>query len=136
MFVSLCCAMFFAYYLARKDFDPIAQLINVCRHISNGDYNRRVVSLPKNEIGELGQVINELSSDILHKITRLSLEKTQLKTILAVMNETVSLDHNGDIIFCNRTAYKLLGCKFSDARGMHISKVDGFNVLNKISKKF
>ena len=132
--ICLICSLFFGFVLTRSAYEPLAQLLEVCKQISAGDYNRRVTILPNNEIGELGKTINLLSSDILRKITKLSLEKTQLKSILSVMTEgIISLNHNGDINFCNRNAYKIFGSEEKDVRGLNISVVEGFSLLADIA---
>ena len=129
-------SLMFAFFMAKNDFEPISELLDVCKSISQGDLNRRVSLLPDNEIGDVGLAINHLSADVLKKITKLSLEKTELKSILSVMREgIVSVDHNGDINFCNRNAYKLVDSATADVRGMNISVASGFKALSGITDK-
>ncbi|MCY4380786.1 MAG: ATP-binding protein, partial [Proteobacteria bacterium] len=90
-----------------------------------------------NEIGQLARTINNLSGNVLSKISSLSLERAQLKSMLACMKEgIISLSDSGDILFCNRAAYFHLDLNPSgDMRGRNISDIDGFEPLTKIWRK-
>lgn len=133
--VCVFAAFVFGFFMAKSVAEPISQMASVCRAISRGDYSRRVTSLPKDEVGQLGETLNNLSQDMLQKIKALSLERTQLKSILTVMNEgIISVNETADIIFCNRNAYRILKSPEEDVRGRSISEVKGFDVLAPMVK--
>lgn len=123
------------FIMARSIAAPISQMAEVCRDILNGDYHSRVTYLPRDEVGRLGRTVNLLSKVVLDKLTAMAHERAQLKSILTVMNEgIISVNSVGEVSFCNRNAYTLLGSSEVDVRGLHLSEIEGFKVLEPIAE--
>jgi two-component system phosphate regulon sensor histidine kinase PhoR len=122
-----------AFYLSRRTTKPLAQMIGVSEAMLEGRYDQRVLALPTDEMGLLGRTLNRLSGELTAKIEALSLERAQLKTILANMIEgIICVDEQGEIKFCNEAAYRLFELSKSDVRGMRLTDVSGFSQLANV----
>lgn len=123
--------------LTRSHTAPVAQMAEVCRAIQSGDYSQKVSQIPPDEMGQLAHTINDLSENVLNKISSLSLERAQLKSMLACMKEGIlSLSDEGKIHFCNLAAYHHLDLSpEGDLRGMKITDIEGLDPVVKIWKE-
>lgn len=134
--MAVLCALLafaFGYYIARVHASPISQMAQVSRAIRAGDYGKKVSQQLKrrDELGQLGTSLNDLSQTILSNIRSLSLERAQLKSMLACMQEgIISLSDEGVILFCNRAAYQHLNFSpGSDVRNQNIKEVETLKPL-------
>ncbi len=131
--IGVISALFVGFVLARRVTIPITEMMHVCDAINEGRYDEKVQTLPADEIGLLGETLNNLGEQITKQISRLSTERVQLKTILAGMNEgIISVDNNDRVLFCNNSAYRLLNCPLDDCRGMKLYEAFGFKELNAV----
>ncbi len=55
------------YYLSRSFIQPLLELDNVARNIKEGNYSRKMQILSTDEIGQLGESINEMSDSLVEK---------------------------------------------------------------------
>ena len=130
-------ALGFGFFIAKSHARPIAQMAEVCQAIQAGDYGKKVSTLPPDELGQLGTTLNDLSQNILSKILSLSLERAQLKSMLACMQEgIISVSDLGVILFCNRSAYEHLDFDpASDLRDQNIKDIKSLEPLKDIWHK-
>jgi two-component system phosphate regulon sensor histidine kinase PhoR len=134
--VGVLSALFVGFVLARRVTIPITEMMGVCQAMNEGRYDEKVHTLPSDEIGLLGETLNNLGEQITKQISRLSTERIQLKTILAGMLEgIISVDNNDRVLFCNSGAYRLLNSKLEDCRGMKLEDAFGFQELNDVVKQ-
>ena len=129
-------AFLFGFFMAKSHAEPIAQMAEVCRAIQSGDYSKQVTLLPRNEIGQLANTLNDLSQNILSKISSLSLERAQLKSMLACMREgIISVSDRGEILFCNLATYTHMGLPTQrDLRTLSIRDLEELKPLHEIWK--
>lgn len=132
---GMAAALIIGLVLAKRAAVPIAEMVRVCNAMRRGRYDRKVKTLPKDEIGRLGDTLNRLGSELTSQIATISLERAQLKTMLAGMVEgIIAVDDQMHVQFCNRAAYKLLNSDIKDCRGMHLDEVKGFDLLSEIAQ--
>jgi two-component system phosphate regulon sensor histidine kinase PhoR len=95
--------------LARQFTRPIAAMKRVAEDLSAGDYASRVRVGRRDELGLLGETLNELGAEITRRIAALSQEDAQLRAILASMIEgVVAVDEEARVAFINDAARALL----------------------------
>src|SRR5690606_34322576 len=122
------------FLFARRVAAPVTEMVDVCKAMRRGDYNRRVQTITKDEVGRLGETLNQLGEEITKKISQISLERAQLKTMLTSMVEgIIAVDNEYRISFCNRAAYNLLNSDLADVRGMTLTEARGFTVLTRFA---
>ncbi len=97
---------------------PINRMIQVSRRFSEGDFSRRIIQSPKDEIGELANTLNKMAQDIEDKIKEI---KTQNQKLAAIFNSMIEgvivVDKKGRIISINPTIEKIFGVSKKDAEG-------------------
>lgn len=123
-------ALIIGLLLVKRATVPIREMMRVSEAMRQGRYDQKVKALPHDEIGMLGDTLNHLGQAITEQIARISLDRAQLKTIMANMVEgIIAIDNENRIQFCNRAAYQLMQSQLTDCRGMKLEAVDGFDRL-------
>lgn len=131
--VGTLAALVIGLLLVRRATTPIREMMRVSEAMRQGRYDQKVTTLPHDEIGLLGDTLNRLGQAITEQIARISLDRAQLKTIMANMVEgIIAIDNENRILFCNRAAYQLLQSHLTDCRGMKLETVDGFDRLTEL----
>ena len=96
--------------VANRIIKPINKMIEASRKFSEGDFSRRVIHAPPDEIGELAATLNKMAGDIEGKIKEI---KTQNQKLAAIFNSMIEgvivVDKQGHIISVNRTIEKIFG---------------------------
>jgi two-component system phosphate regulon sensor histidine kinase PhoR len=111
-------AILSAWLIARTTTKPIRQLTRASKKISAGQLGQKIPVSTKDEIGQLAQAFNEMSSNLKTTVETISTEKTKLANILAIMADGVIMtDIEGNIVLANPAAGKLFGFKEPDAVG-------------------
>jgi len=97
---------------------PINRMIQVSRKFSEGDFSRRILQSPKDEIGELADTLNKMAQDIEDKIKEV---KTQNQKLTAVFNSMIEgvivVDKDGRIVSINPTIENMFGVDKKDLYG-------------------
>lgn len=122
IFFGLLFALVLAFLLgsimARRVTMPINRMILVSRKYSEGDFSRRIIQIPKDEIGELADTLNRMAQDIEDKIREI---KTQNQKLAAIFNSMIEgvivVDNKACIISINHTIESIFGISNKDARG-------------------
>ena len=94
--------------MAGNTIRPINRMIHVSRRFSEGDFTRRILQSPKDEIGELADTLNKMAQNIEDKIKEV---KTQNQKLAAIFNSMIEgvivVDKEGHIISINPTIEKI-----------------------------
>ncbi len=122
VFIGLVFALGLAFVLgsvvAGNTIRPINRMTQVSRRFSEGDFSRRIIQSPKDEIGELANTLNKMAQDIEDKIKEI---KTQNQKLAAIFNSMIEgvivVDKEGRIISINPTIEKIFGVSKKDAEG-------------------
>jgi len=89
---------------------PIKEMALVAKKIAKGDFNVRVSTKTKDEIGELSSSLNQMAQEIQNLFTALDVEKERLqKTISAMAEGVVVLDSQKRIILANESFKRIRG---------------------------
>ncbi|GAA4835433.1 ATP-binding protein [Paenibacillus vulneris] len=110
-----------AYGLTR----PIEMITRVANQITNMNYKARVHLRKKDEVGQLGQAINQMADSLQLQMNRILEDESRLKSVLENMiSGVVMIDRDGKIVLLNPSAedilgfsaQELLGKKFDEAK--------------------
>lgn len=108
-----------AYFGSRSITRPLRQMSLAARAMALGDFSVRADEKRKDEIGQLGRSLNELSETLSHTIGDLMLERNRLRSVLDGLHEgIVAVDSAGRVTHCNPSAARLLGCVPDDLQGV------------------
>lgn len=78
--------------------------------LAGGDFSSRINISSKDELGQLADVFNKMSSSLRSSYLRLALEKERDETLLESMSEgMIALDAQGNIVLINSNAASTLG---------------------------
>ena len=104
-FVSVLLALFMSRHFTR----PIQALTRGAAHIAQGHYGEIVAVDQNDEIGVLGQTLNDMSLRLRETIFDLQNEKAKLEQILSDIGEgIVAINRDGEVIHRNAAAMALL----------------------------
>ncbi len=144
VFLGLIFALVFAFVLgsivASRTIKPINRMIQVSRKFSDGDFSRRIIQVPHDEIGELATTLNKMAQEIEDKIKETGTQNQKLEAIFNSMIEgIIVVDQEGRIVSVNPTIEKIFGISVKDAAGKifleAIRNNDISEVLNNALKK-
>ncbi len=103
-------ALLLAVLSSRGLTKPIRVITNVAERIKNGDFNSRIISKRRDEIGRLSSSINEMAESLDKLFNGLTEEREEIKTILSSMTESlVVLDDKGRIVLANDNFKNIVG---------------------------
>lgn len=126
---SLVAALLLGYRFIGKLMEPIKQIIEASKKISNGKFDRRVKVQSSDEIGELANHFNHMADHLENTIVQLSDSNTKFKALLTSMiNPIIAIDNNQHIILFNQSAEYLFKVNTNDVLGKDI-----LEVINKYS---
>ncbi len=101
-------AILLGYIGARRITAPLGELKDAAIAFQEGDYEQRIANLSSDELGDLGEVMNELGSKVRSRVDRLSTEKARLSAMLTGMAEGVlAVGEHDRILFSNLAAGQL-----------------------------
>jgi len=101
---SLLLSYLFSSFISR----PLCTMSAMASRIGKGDFSCRIPVTSRDEIGELGTVMNEMARKMGSQLEHISAEKTRLDTILKGMGEGVIVtDENGFITLSNPAFHNL-----------------------------
>lgn len=96
--------------IARSTTQPIRHLTKATRQIAAGQLGQKIVVQSGDEVGQLGNAFNEMSSSLTRTMEAVSAEKARLWTVLNNMADGVILaDEEGNISGANPAAGRLFG---------------------------
>ncbi len=129
-------AVLAVWLIARIMTRPIRQLTKASKGIAAGQLGQKINVSTKDEIGQLAQAFNEMSSNLKTTVDTMSAEKTKLSSILANMADGVIMtDVNADIILANRAASELFGFKEVNVTNKPVIEVVHDHEVDEILKR-
>jgi two-component system phosphate regulon sensor histidine kinase PhoR len=88
---------------------PLRQMMQIGKKMSEGDFTQKIRIKTRDEIGELGEIINRVSSELSHKIAQITEDRSQLQSILSSMVEGVlAVDEQGKVLLMNEALSRML----------------------------
>ncbi len=104
--------------LAAQTLQPINRMIHVSRRFSEGDFSRRIIQAPRDEIGELANTLNKMAQDIEDNLKNIRTQNQQLAAMFDGMIEgIIVVDKAGRIISLNAAIEKAFGISAKDSKG-------------------
>jgi two-component system phosphate regulon sensor histidine kinase PhoR len=103
LLVAFFLSLLLSYGFARGVTRPLQQMMQVSKRMSQGDFARKIEVGTKDEIGELGDILNQLSVELSRTIAQITEDKSQLDSILSSMMEGVlAVDAEGRVRLANQ----------------------------------
>lgn len=91
-----------SYVLSRRITAPIRQMTSASLEMAQGNFDRRVSTQDKGEVGALGKAFNELGHQLGQTIRELTQEKQKTGSILTSMSEgVIAVDSAGRVLLVN-----------------------------------
>jgi two-component system phosphate regulon sensor histidine kinase PhoR len=102
LLVAFVFSLVLTYGFSTRVTRPLCQMMRIGEKMSQGDFSQKVMLKSRDEIGELGEIINQISAELSHKIAQITQDKSQLQSILSSMVEGVlAVDSSGKVLFFN-----------------------------------
>ncbi len=110
-------------YMSKSISSPLQQMNRAALEVAGGNYRQQVQVTSNDEVGQLAQTFNYMSSTLQETVDALSQEKTKLENIMLSMSEgVVAVDDSGRIILANPQSRSILGLYQSELTGSKIAK--------------
>lgn len=117
-------AVLLSIWLARNITKPLSDMAGVARRLATGDSTIRIHTHSRDEVGLLGDTLNQMTDQLRAKIDELSEDRAQLLAMLTSMVEGVLvLDFRGHVLQVNPALERMFGVSRSDARGRPCAEV-------------
>ena len=128
-------AILAAWLIARTTTRPIRQLNRASKGIAAGQLGQKITVQTKDEIGQLAQSFNEMSSNLKTTMGAISTEKAKLDNVLSNMADGVIMTNaDGNVVLANPAAGKLFGFKEADAVNKPIIEVVHDHEVDEVLK--
>lgn len=102
-------ALFVGFLYARRVTRPILSMAHAAEDIAGGDYEQRVDSPGRDELGTLARAFNTMTRELRGSISAMEADRTKLGAILSSMVEgVVAVDRDERIVHINQVAAQLL----------------------------
>ncbi|MGO2082924.1 cell wall metabolism sensor histidine kinase WalK [Vagococcus sp.] len=119
--IALTVSLIIALFVSRTITKPIGEMRQQAVRIANGDYSRKVEVYGKDELGQLGETINEVSARTEEAQETMEAERRRLDSVLSHMTDgVIGTDRRGNIILINETALDLLDTQTETVLGKSI----------------
>jgi two-component system phosphate regulon sensor histidine kinase PhoR len=114
LLTALLLAIFLAGVLGLKQAQrltkPIQEMTIAAQRIAGGDFSLRAYTTNQDEIGVLGQALNQMAQQLKETIAEVSTEKSKLESVLANMvSGVIFLGQDGRVDLVNPAAGQILG---------------------------
>ena len=135
--ISIILLGFAGYFLTRH----IYLLVSATRRIANGDYSSSIHKYSGDEIGELADNFNLMTTAIRERVEQLKQSQKELTdekerilvTLHSIGDGVITTDTEGNVKFMNPVAEDLTGWKNFEAENLPLKNI--FNITNEITGK-
>lgn len=109
LFIGLAIALFLCFFMTRAITSPIQKLTAGAKTIASGQYDYRIETQSRDEIGELTENFNQMAQKIESSMAQISDEREKLKTIFGHLEDGVAaFDEKGRVLHINQSACDML----------------------------
>ena len=110
LLIGLIIAVILSFFLAQAITSPLEKITGGTMKISSGDYSYRLEANSEDEIGVLTKNFNAMAQVIENNLDAVNGEKEKLSKIIGCLGDGVAaFDKNGNLMFINKSALKMLG---------------------------
>jgi two-component system, OmpR family, phosphate regulon sensor histidine kinase PhoR len=129
-------AILSAWFIARATTRHVRQLTKASKKIASGQLGQKINVSTKDEIGQLAQAFNEMSSNLKTMMEAISSEKNKLVNVLNNMSDGVIMTNaEGNIMLANPAAGRLFGFKEADGINKPLIEVVHDHEVDEILKQ-
>lgn len=138
--IAIVVSLIVAVLVARTITKPIGEMKKQAIRVAQGDYSGKVKVYGQDELGQLGETLNELSERIEEAQDSKEAERHRLDSVLSHMTDgVIGTDRRGKITLINETALLLLGTTEEESLGHSILDVlkvsDSYTLRELLEKK-
>jgi two-component system phosphate regulon sensor histidine kinase PhoR len=102
LFLAFIFSLVLSFGFSNQVTKPLRKMVEVGKKMSEGDFTRRIKIKTKDEIGELGKTLNQMSVELSEKIAEITEDRSQLQSILSSMIEGIlAVDQRGKVLLAN-----------------------------------
>lgn len=127
---SLCFLIAFSFVVNFPGYiaNPVKELMQGIKEISNKNYNKRLVFPAKDEFGDLAEAFNQMAAKLDEyehsNLASILFEKRRIETIINSMNDgIIGIDDKQFIIFANKEACTLIGLPEEKLTGQYAPNI-------------
>lgn len=125
-------AMLLCTGMASRITTPLRNLKSCADRYAQGDFNHKAPTSDTEEIHQVGEAMNLMSSKLNERLHTIHEQQNELKAILSGLNEgVIAIDHQERIININAAAARLLDINKEHAPGQSIQKIIRFANLQQ-----
>jgi len=122
--------------LARPLTRSIEEMTAVARELARGRLQQRVAIQSRDELADLGRVLNQMAADLETRMSEVSEDRVRLQAILSSMVEGVLvLDRENRILLMNAAAERMFQLQSSTAIGRPLIEVFRHHPLHQLVQK-
>jgi two-component system phosphate regulon sensor histidine kinase PhoR len=104
-----------AVLIGRATTRPLREITKASKRIASGELGQKIPVRTRDEIGQLAQAFNEMSSNLNKLVGDISTERTKLQTVLTNMADGVIMtDMEGKIVLANQATERLFNFREED----------------------
>lgn len=108
-FLAMVLTTLLSFFLSTRITSPLRKMREGAHELAKGNFQTRVPSSQKDEIGELGAAFNRMGMQIKHHVEVINQEKEQLSNILSSMTDAViTFNKDASILLSNPPADELI----------------------------
>lgn len=108
-FLAMVLTTLLSFFLSTRITSPLRKMREGAHELAKGNFQTRVPSSQKDEIGELGAAFNRMGMQIKHHVEVINQEKEQLSSILSSMTDAViTFNKDASILLSNPPADELI----------------------------
>ncbi len=108
----------FGLWQTRRITKSVEEIDAFSKEVAAGNFNKRLLLKEKNELGELGENINDMARKLGKRLRQSEEEKTRMEAILRNMSDGLVLtDAKGKIMMGNAALNSLFGIDYSNIEG-------------------
>jgi two-component system phosphate regulon sensor histidine kinase PhoR len=113
--VTTVLAIVAAVLIGRATTRPLREITKASKRIASGELGQKIPVRTRDEIGQLAQAFNEMSSNLDKLVGDISTERTELQTVLANMADGVIMtDVEGKLVLANQATERLFNFREKD----------------------
>jgi PAS domain S-box-containing protein len=117
-------AMIVGFFLSKSISQPLQLMNKAALEVAGGNFLQQVEVTSSDEVGQLAQTFNYMSSTLYESVEALSHEKAKLENIMLSMNEgVIATDQENRVILANPQSRILLKLPGEDLTGREINTV-------------
>ena len=111
--IMILVSLIFAFFYTKRFTKPIKELVETSRKVADGDFDVRILLKNNDELKELADSFNEMTSKIKDLFTELSTQRNELNIITSSIQEgLLVLDCDGNVLLFNDSINNLFKINF------------------------